>query len=54
MMPAVTNHLEREVAQLEIVTIPGAGHHAHRTAPEAFAELIRRAHELGSSTGSAP
>jgi pimeloyl-ACP methyl ester carboxylesterase len=54
VMPAVTRHLQQEVRTLEIVTIPGAGHHAHRAAPGAFAQLIRRAHALTPSTGPTP
>jgi pimeloyl-ACP methyl ester carboxylesterase len=54
VMPAVINYLQQEVRTLEVVTIPGAGHHAHRAAPEAFAQLIRRAHELAPSAGSTP
>ncbi len=30
------------VPQIDFVTVPGAGHHAHRTAPDAFAGLVRR------------
>jgi pimeloyl-ACP methyl ester carboxylesterase len=46
VMPMAVNHLQREVPHFEIVTIPGAGHHAHRTAPESFAALVRRGLEL--------
>lgn len=42
VMPVVVDHLQRDVQDFEIVTIPGAGHHAHRTDPEAFAALVRR------------
>jgi pimeloyl-ACP methyl ester carboxylesterase len=42
VMPEVLEHLRREVRHVEAVTVPGAGHHAHRTAPEAFAGLVRR------------
>jgi pimeloyl-ACP methyl ester carboxylesterase len=46
VMPAVLEHLRREVDHVEAVTLPGAGHHAHRTAPGAFAGLVRRGLEL--------
>jgi pimeloyl-ACP methyl ester carboxylesterase len=46
VMPVVVDHLREEVPDFEIVTIPGAGHNAHRTAPEAFADLVRRGLEL--------
>jgi len=46
VMPVVLEHLSHAVPQLEVVTLPGAGHHAHRTDPEAFAGLVRRALEL--------
>jgi len=42
VMPAVLAHLRREVRHVEVVTLPGAGHHAHRSASEAFAGLVRR------------
>jgi pimeloyl-ACP methyl ester carboxylesterase len=47
VMPVVTAFLARTVADLELVTVPGAGHHAHRAAPDAFADIVRRA--LGRS-----
>jgi pimeloyl-ACP methyl ester carboxylesterase len=46
VMPAVVDHLRREVPHFEIATIPGAGHHAHRTAPQSFADLVRRGLQL--------
>ena len=46
VMPAVTGYLARQLASVEFVTLPGAGHHAHRTDPEGFAMLVRRAIEL--------
>ena len=42
VMPEVVEHLRRHVPGLEVVTLPGAGHQAHRGAPEAFAALVRR------------
>lgn len=38
----VVEHLRQHLARLEVVHLPGAGHHAHRTEPEAFADLVRR------------
>ncbi len=46
VMPMAVDHLQRAVRHFEIVTIPGAGHNAHRTAPESFAALVRRGLEL--------
>ena len=46
VMPMVVEYLERRVPRLEIVTMPGAGHPAHRTAPDDFALLVRRGLEL--------
>jgi pimeloyl-ACP methyl ester carboxylesterase len=46
VMPVVLDHLRNEVLRVEVVTLPGAGHHAHRTAPEDFANLVRRGLEL--------
>lgn len=48
VMPAVVEHLRWRVAKLEVITVPGAGHHAHRSAPGAFAGLVRRGVELAS------
>jgi hypothetical protein len=47
VMHEVTAFLGERIPQFEVVTIPGAGHHAHRTAPhrtapDAFADLVRR------------
>lgn len=49
VMPEVFDHLQRELRHVEVVTVPGAGHHAHRTAPEAFAGLVRRGLELAGT-----
>jgi len=38
----VRDHLVQTVDRVEIVEMPGAGHNAHRTHPEGFAELVRR------------
>jgi pimeloyl-ACP methyl ester carboxylesterase len=45
-MKGVAEHLMQVVGRCEIVTIAGAGHNAHRTAPEAFADLVRTAMAL--------
>ena len=42
VMPDVIDSLRSQLPRMEVVTLPGAGHHAHRTAPEAFAGLVRR------------
>jgi pimeloyl-ACP methyl ester carboxylesterase len=42
VMAPVADHLRGRVDAIEFVTLPGAGHYAHRTAPEAFACLVRR------------
>jgi pimeloyl-ACP methyl ester carboxylesterase len=47
VMPVVVDYLRGQVSPMEVVTIPGAGHQAHRTDPEAFASLVRRGLELG-------
>jgi len=39
----IVAHLQDVVADLEVVRMPGAGHHAHRDAPAEFADLVRRA-----------
>ena len=46
VMPMVVEFLRSQVPSMEVVTVPGAGHHAHRTAPEAFAGLVRRGLEV--------
>lgn len=46
VMPMVVEYLERRVPRMEIVTMPGAGHTAHRAAPGDFAMLVRRGLEL--------
>jgi len=38
----VRDHLSRTLKRLEIVELPGAGHNAHRTHPDGFADLVRR------------
>jgi pimeloyl-ACP methyl ester carboxylesterase len=47
VMPLVVDYLAGRLPSIEVVTLPGAGHHAHRTAPEAFAGLVRRGLEVG-------
>jgi pimeloyl-ACP methyl ester carboxylesterase len=49
VMPMVLDYLQRKVQHVEVVTVSDTGHHAHRTAPEAFAGLVRRALELARS-----
>jgi len=49
VMPGVLAHLRHEVRHVEVVTVSGAGHHAHRTAPDAFAGLVRRGVELAAT-----
>jgi pimeloyl-ACP methyl ester carboxylesterase len=43
VMSPVIDHLRTGASSVDVVTIPGAGHNAHRTAPDAFADLVRRA-----------
>jgi pimeloyl-ACP methyl ester carboxylesterase len=45
-LPPILAFLEARVPCLEVVTIPGADHHAHRSEPDAFAGLVRRGLEL--------
>jgi pimeloyl-ACP methyl ester carboxylesterase len=45
---AVADHLRRVVAEVETVIVPGGGHNPHRTAPEAFADLVRRGISLAA------
>jgi hypothetical protein len=40
--------LSSSISEFEVVDVPGAGRHAHRKAPEAFAELARRGLEPGA------
>jgi pimeloyl-ACP methyl ester carboxylesterase len=45
-MPAlgpVVDHLERSVGHVDVVELADAGHTAHVSHPEAFADLVRRA-----------
>ena len=37
------DYLREQVPSLDVVTVPGAGHMAHRTDPAGFADLVRRA-----------
>ncbi len=46
VMPSVAAFLHQRLPQFEEHLIEGAGHHAHRTAPGAFADLVRRGIEL--------
>jgi pimeloyl-ACP methyl ester carboxylesterase len=46
-MPGVVGFLTAEIPRFEVVTIPDAGHHAHRRAPGAFADLVRRGLDPG-------
>ena len=43
VMPEVAAFLEAQLPDVELVTVPDAGHHAHRSAPAAFADLVRPA-----------
>jgi pimeloyl-ACP methyl ester carboxylesterase len=38
----VADHLREVVGRVDTVIVPGGGHNPHRTAPEAFADLVRR------------
>jgi pimeloyl-ACP methyl ester carboxylesterase len=42
-LTASADYLRQQVPTLEVVTVPGAGHMAHRTDPAGFADLVRRA-----------
>ncbi len=42
VMPGVVTFLAEHVPRFEVVTMPDAGHHAHRRAPDAFADLVRQ------------
>jgi len=46
VMRTASDFLAGRVARVEVITIPGADHVAHRSAPEAFAGLVRRGLEL--------
>jgi pimeloyl-ACP methyl ester carboxylesterase len=43
MMPPVVAFLAEQVENVDLVVLPGAGHAAHRSAPAAFADLVRTA-----------
>jgi len=45
VMPSVAAFLEATVPSLEIIELPGAGHHAHRSDPVGFSTLVRRSAE---------
>jgi pimeloyl-ACP methyl ester carboxylesterase len=47
IMAPVLDLLRAKTPSVEVVTIPGAGHNAHRSAPDAFAALVRRGIEIG-------
>jgi pimeloyl-ACP methyl ester carboxylesterase len=49
---AMQEHLTEVVAQVDLVTIAGGGHNAHRDAPEAFADLVRLGLERASNPGT--
>ena len=42
IMPMVVDFLATKIAGFEFVSMPGATHHAHRSHPHEFANLIRR------------
>jgi pimeloyl-ACP methyl ester carboxylesterase len=46
MMPAVVDYLRARLPRFEVATVDGADHHAHRSTPEAFADLVRRAGDV--------
>jgi pimeloyl-ACP methyl ester carboxylesterase len=48
-MPPVVAFVAAQVDDMELVVLPGAGHAAHRSAPAAFADLVRSALERSSS-----
>jgi pimeloyl-ACP methyl ester carboxylesterase len=48
VMATVVDYLRQELGSLEVVTLQGAGHHAHRSTPGSFANLVRRGAELAS------
>jgi pimeloyl-ACP methyl ester carboxylesterase len=49
---AMSDHLRRVHGDVDTVVIPDGGHNAHRTAPEAFADLVRRG--ISHAAGRAP
>ena len=42
-LTASMDYLRQQVPTLDVVTVPSAGHMAHRTDPAGFADLVRRA-----------
>jgi pimeloyl-ACP methyl ester carboxylesterase len=42
VMPEVAAFVAARIPRFELVTVPDAGHPAHRRAPEAFADLVRQ------------
>jgi pimeloyl-ACP methyl ester carboxylesterase len=42
-LTASVDYLREQVPTLDVVTVAGAGHMAHRTDPAGFADLVRRA-----------
>ncbi len=50
----VAEYLRRTLPAVETVVLPGAGHNAHRSAPERFADLVRRGIALGAGRRPAP
>ena len=47
VMPGVVAFLGEQIPTFEVVTIADAAHHAHRRAPDAFADLVRRGIHAG-------
>ncbi len=43
IMAPVLEYLGTAIAPIEVVAVPGAGHNAHRSAPDGYADLVRRA-----------
>lgn len=42
VLPAVVDHLQDVLPQLQVIDLPGAGHHGHRSDPAGFAHFVRR------------
>jgi pimeloyl-ACP methyl ester carboxylesterase len=40
---AMAHYLQREIPGTQVVTLPNGDHHAHRTDPDGFADLVRQA-----------
>lgn len=49
-LAAVSKYLQNEVPTTQLVTLPDADHHAHRTDPDGFAGLVRQALRSSAQT----